>query len=356
MSKLRAYINGAAAISPQKTFEAEGFLTEPIEYTDNFLVAIDGDYKQYINPVAIRRMSRIMKMGLSTAKNALAQSGIEVPDAIITGTGYGCIDDTEKFLLSMLENKEQLLNPTAFMQSTHNSVSGIIALNIKCLEYNYTYVHRGFSFDHCVVDAMMLLNEGRKNVLIGGFDENSINHQVVATRIGFFKKEKIKTFDLLQQKTPGAISGEGASFFLLSNEKNEKTLASLDAVKMLYKPKDENAVEQSLAAFLEREGLRFEDIDLVLSGINGDANMDHYYYHLLHGALKHASQLYFKHLCGDYYTDTAFALWMAANILQRNHIPEIIRMNEVAVPSAAKRILIYNHYRGINHSFYLLSK
>jgi len=356
MSNLKAYINGAAAISPQATFDVDGFLNEPVEYTDNFLLAIDADYKKYINPVAIRRMSRIMKMSLSCAKKALAESGVEIPDAIITGTGYGCIDDTEKFLISMLENKEHLLNPTAFMQSTHNSVSGIIALTLKCLEYNYTYVHRGFSFEHSVLDAMMLLNEGKQNVLIGGFDENSVNHQVVATRIEFFKKEKIKTFDLLKTQSVGTISGEGASFFVLAKEKNEHTLAAIDAMQMLYKPKDESAVERSLAAFLDSEGLRFEDIDLVLTGINGDANMDHYYHHLLHGALSHSSQLYYKHLIGDYYTDTAFALWLAANILRRNEVPSICRMNNKELPNQATRILMYSHYRGVNHSFYLLSR
>ena len=62
---IRAYITGIAAISPQNSFESDDFLDNPVFYNDNFLTAIDADYKQYINPVQIRRMSRVMKTGLS---------------------------------------------------------------------------------------------------------------------------------------------------------------------------------------------------------------------------------------------------------------------------------------------------
>ena len=81
---IRAYITGIAAISPQNSFESVDFLDNPVFYNDNFLTAIDADYKQYINPVQIRRMSRVMKMGLSTAKKTIEKSGITSPDAILT--------------------------------------------------------------------------------------------------------------------------------------------------------------------------------------------------------------------------------------------------------------------------------
>ena len=51
-----------------------------------------------------------------------------MPDAIITGTGLGCLEDTEKFLTAMVTNKEEFLTPTSFIQSTHNTVSAQIAL------------------------------------------------------------------------------------------------------------------------------------------------------------------------------------------------------------------------------------
>ena len=347
------YINGLGVISPQKTFDVEGFLTEPIEYHENYILALDAAYKEYINPVQIRRMSRILKMTLSAAKKAMQDAGIEKPDAIIAGSGYGCIDDTEKFLLNMLDNKETMLNPTAFMQSTHNSVAGMVALNVKCNAYNFTYVHRGFSFETSLLDAMMWMQEGKENVLIGGFDENSVNHHTVTNKIDFWKKEKVDAFDLLKTKTIGSISGEGANFMLLSSNKNEHTYGEVKDVRMCYKPNEEELLE-ALSKFLKKNNLEIKDIDIDLTGLNGDVTQDRIYYRSINELMKDTPVAWFKHLCGDYYTAGSFGLWVAAQICKRQEAPAILMLDGASPKKPIKNILLYNHYRNINHSFYLI--
>src|ERR1700679_3419946 len=117
----RYYIQGIGAISPQATF-GDGFLDGPLDYEENMPKCVLPDFKQYINPVQIRRMSRILRIGMSAAKICMADAGLAMPDGIITGTGYGCADDTIKFLKEILVNKEQHLTPTHFMQSTYNAL------------------------------------------------------------------------------------------------------------------------------------------------------------------------------------------------------------------------------------------
>ena len=349
----KIFINGAAAISPQHTFEQTGWLTQPIEYDSNYILAIDAEYKNYINPVQIRRMSRILKMTLTAAKSTMTEAGIACPDAIVTGSGYGCIDDTEKFLLNMLDNQETLLNPTAFMQSTHNSVGGLVALNMKCMAYNFTYVHRGFSFESAVLDAIMLLNEDKQSVLVGGFDENSANHLLVTNKLNFWKSNPIKAFDLLQSKGKGSIAGEGANFMLLANERNEYTYAELIAVQMMYKPTETQLI-QAMQTFLDKHQIQANEIDLFLTGLNGDEEMDQIYYRMSESLMIQQSMAWFKHLCGEYYTSGSFGLWLAATILKTQSIPDIIMVHKVLPTQPIKYILIYNHYRHINHCFYLL--
>ena len=104
-------------------------------------------------------MSRIVKMGVFAALSCLRNAEVEIPDAIIAGTGLGCLEDTEKFLGSMYTSEEKLLNPTPFIQSTHNTVAGAIALAIKCHGYNATYTHRGFSFESALIDALMQIHD-----------------------------------------------------------------------------------------------------------------------------------------------------------------------------------------------------
>ena len=156
------YIRATGNISPQKTFGHGPLLAEPIEHSGNRLTCVEPDYKDLIDVKLIRRMSRIIRMGVAAASACLQEAKVEVPDAITTGTAYGCMEDTGLFLTKMVEFNEELLTPTAFIQSTHNTIGAQIALMLKCHEYNNAYVHRGFSFESALLDGMMLLRKKKQ--------------------------------------------------------------------------------------------------------------------------------------------------------------------------------------------------
>ena len=86
------------------------------------------DYKDVIKPMEVRRMGALLKAATLTSVKALRQAGIESPDAIVTATHYGMIDTSEKFLTDLCQNGEDLLKPTLFMQSTHNTAGSSIAI------------------------------------------------------------------------------------------------------------------------------------------------------------------------------------------------------------------------------------
>ena len=92
------YINGVGIISPQNTFDPDNFLKEIVEYEHNVLTCVTPDFKGYINPIQMRRLSHMLRIGLSAATICLRDSGIKSPDGIITATGYGFLDET-KFLM-----------------------------------------------------------------------------------------------------------------------------------------------------------------------------------------------------------------------------------------------------------------
>ncbi|HEY9196512.1 MAG TPA: beta-ketoacyl synthase chain length factor, partial [Mucilaginibacter sp.] len=166
------YIRSTGNISPQNTFGTIPFSDGPVAYEVNRLSCITPDYKELIDPKLIRRMSRVIKMGVASAMACLNDAGISNPDAIVTGTAYGCLEDTGVFLSKMVERGEELLTPTSFIQSTHNTVGAQVALLLGCNAYNNTFVSGGFSFENTLADAQMLLQEGQANqVLVGGIDE-----------------------------------------------------------------------------------------------------------------------------------------------------------------------------------------
>ena len=350
---MKTYINSATAISPQPTLGKPFQLTKPEGYETDYLKCVEPDYKEYINPTLIRRMGRVVKMGVAAAIQCLREAGVEKPDAIITGTGLGCIEDTESFLNEIIKNQEQFLPPTSFIQSTHNTIAGQIALLLKCNSYNHAYVHRCFSFENALLDSMMMLGEqsGIK-VLLGGVDEITPTSFAILKRLGIYKSV-LGSADMFTNKTAGGIAGEGASFFVLSGSP-ENAFATIDAVKTLYKPADVSETERTITEMLKQQGLGISDIDAVMMGYSSDVNSDELYDTLSQSIFAGNNILYYKHLCGEYFTSSAFAVWAAANILKNNNCPDAMKLRYHDV-AKFKHILVYNQYKNSEHSFVLLS-
>ena len=143
----KVFVNGCGVISAQKTFDNKEFLKEITTYNAKVLPVVNPVYKDYISGGAARRMALGVKMGVVASNIAMQEAQLKNVDAIITGTGMGCLLDSEKFLSKLIDNNEQFLTPTSFIQSTHNTVGGQIALGIQCKGYNFTYVHSSVSFE-----------------------------------------------------------------------------------------------------------------------------------------------------------------------------------------------------------------
>jgi 3-oxoacyl-[acyl-carrier-protein] synthase II len=349
------FIRATAIISPQQTFGAVPFLTEPVEYTGNVLKAIEPDYTTIIDPKLLRRMSHIIRMGVAAASECLKVAGEKNPSAIITGTTYGCLEDTGIFLSRIIEQNEEMLSPTAFIQSTHNTVGAQIALMLKCHEYNNTFVHNGFSFESALLDAMMLLKENEiTNVLACSTDELTDISYGILKRFGLYKRVPVSSLELFSSKTKGTIAGEGAACFLLASEPAANDHAQLDGLITFYKPADPTDITDHISKFLADHRINMNEIDLVLTGKNGDVKNDAIYDSLNETIFSNKDTIHYKHLCGEYPTSTSFALWLAANIIKTREVPAATG-HEISKINQLKRILIYNNYLNIYHSILLIS-
>jgi len=323
------YIKAVGAVSPQQDFET--MMKAPANYTGDKLRCIEPDYTKYVDAKLIRRMSRIIKMGVAAASEALQQAGIKNPGAIITGTAYGCLADTDQFLTRMVEFKETLLSPTAFIQSTHNTVAAQIALMLQCHNYNNTYVHRGSSFEAALTDAVSLLEEGEaQNVLIGAADEITDKSHAILKRFGLYKTDA-ESLSLTDSNTKGTMAGDGAAFFVLDKNK-DGALVRLTAFKNYYNP--ETPATSLTEAFLKENNISVADIDLVITGNNGNSAENKHYSELVHNLFAENKVITYKQYCGEYPTSIGFALWMATHILKEKKFQG----------ASITNILIYNNY------------
>lgn len=151
--KKKVYVRSLVSVSP----------------TDELL-----DCSAFIPKMEARRLCRLLKAAIYTSMTAMQEANLLCPGAIIIGTAYGMMENSEKFLLQMCQEGEEMLKPTLFMQSTHNTIAGQLAIRTQCHGYNVTYTQGNRSLECALLDAVMQLEEGVvTNVLVGCHDETT---------------------------------------------------------------------------------------------------------------------------------------------------------------------------------------
>lgn len=353
---MKAFINASGIISPQNTWGSDGFPAMPTGGFSSVLSCVEPDYQKLINPVQLRRMPRILKMGLAASQICIKNAGSVNPDAIIIGTGLGCLMNLEKFLNEVIDTNEQITSVLPFINSTHNAVAAQIAILMKTTGYNVTYCHRGFSFESALADSLMHIYENKNlNVLVGGIDELTDDYVKLHGLRGYWK-EPVNTLELISSSTAGTIAGEGSSFFMLSGIAKEKSTVAVEGVHTFLTPEEaqHEELQNETLKFIESAGAFKNEIDVVIFGINGDSRFDKTYYFLKNNFFESGTRFaYYKHLCGEYHTSTAFAMWLGKTILETQAIPSIVNLSP-GNNKPIRKLLIYNHNRNTEHSFILL--
>ncbi len=347
------YINGAQAISPQNTFLSPEIPKDLIKY-DGMMQNVLPDFKNYFNPIEMRRMSRIIKCSSAAAAECINEAEIDTLNAIAVGTGLGCLEDTEKFLNKMIDTNEGMLTPTTFIQSTHNTLAGKIAIDYKCTGANFTYAHKTISFESALLEAILLIKEGNKNILVGGVDEITPENYNLRKHIDHWKEEPYNNLDVCNSNTPGTVAGEGAAYFMISADKTKNTYAEIKMVELYHRSNGISALSKNLNNRLQDAGLSFDDIDLVLFGYNGDSISDTYYHQVKDMIFDNHVHGYYKHYCGEYDTSASFGVWMATRIIKQNDVPENVILGK-RKKDKINNVLLYNQENNKNHSFIVLS-
>jgi 3-oxoacyl-[acyl-carrier-protein] synthase II len=300
------YISAASTISHQPTFRNVGF-SDHIGELGQTSPLLTPDFKEFIEPGLLRRMSKILRMSVTCAKDALDQAQLSQPDSIVVGTGLGCLQDTEKFLNNFL-TIEGLLPPTAFIQSTHNTLAGQISLSLGNHGYNMTHTQNSLSFEHAMLDAMLLLGENDTHVLVGAGDEYIEILDEICINLAL---------------APGALAS-GASFFVLSKVQSEVARVRVADVAAVGLVQDLITV---IGTFLSTNALTADGIDLLL--ISGNPVFD--------GPSSFKATfpdrteiLNYPRFSGWYATNSAFALHLAVDKMQLNkNIKNVLIVNNL---------------------------
>jgi len=296
------YINDFCSIGPMGIFrpgtDISGWEVPEANNADRILYAYEPDYREWISPIKQRRMSKPLRMAVAAMKMCF---GSDVPESIHIGSAFGQLSDSQQFLETIIEaDEKEALPPTSFIQSTHNTVSGALAMETRAHGHNFTFVNSGHSFEDAFFDAMLTgidLNPGSYQ-LVGAVDE-MIPVAARAIRAG--------------NCAAGAL-GEGCSVFNMSARREAGSLGRVMAFEKVMAPAagSQNS-RQYFEAFLKTRHLQIKDTDLWVCGNDraGACDSLQKYFSNTNPALN------FKGFCGDYPTHSAFGLAYALAALNQ---------------------------------------
>ena len=308
---MKVYIKTATQISMQQPLSEE-WITAPVEHTEPYVRSLDPNFRDWLNPLESRRMGKIMRRALVTAQKVMRDSGIQQPDAVITGTGLGCIENTELFLDQLCREGEEMLKPTYFMQSTHNTISSLISIHDHLHGYNTTYSHKSVSFDSAFLDAYTQLQLGDiHTALVTGNDEMTPTYFSILQRAGYVGQ-------------PGQVAAGEASVAMMLTTDPTDALCEVEEVRMSVKDLQ----------------LPSSPVDLLVLGTNGVPQNDSLYQKVAQ-QLPEVETFEYKRLFGESYTVSGIGVYAAAHLIGKGR---------------ANRILFVNHSDNLDVTYITLKK
>lgn len=347
------YITDLRSISPQKTYTGEFLRGELVAHEGIIFNVTEPDYMDLIPKGLLRRMGKAVRMGVGTGLPLIKEN--QNIDGILMGTANGGLENCIDFLNQIVEYEEGMLTPTNFVQSTPNAIAGQLALMDQNRGYNTTYTNGGHAFENTLLDALMLFEEGNaKKLLIGGIEEISNYNYNIDFLADHYKEIAVGSFNLIESLTKGTVCGEGSNMFIVESEA-DNYYAKIEDVAQLTFPKEMD-IEVCINSMLHRLSLNKSDIDTLMLGMNGDIDHNVWYNHVSDVLFPDTNILTFKHLVGEYRTCTSFAVWLSAQILNGENAFMSSIQKRTIENKPINRILIYNHFDEVNHSFILLSK
>ncbi len=290
MSSKKIYITASACISAQHTFGGTCWHKQTIAPQDHLLPCLEPDYKAFVDAKSIRRLNRMQKMGIAAAMQCLRKAQIDQPDGIVVGTGWGCIDSTYQFLDKLYNLQGLPVNPSAFIQSTHNTIAAQIAIQLQCRNYNNTFTDNRLAFELALDDALLYMQESdAQYLLLGAVDE--------------FISPLADIVNYVHNPNINAVFGEGSVFFMLSAEPVG------DALEIKH-----SAIGHT------------KEIEKTLPGLVSAFSVNQVFVPDRKTLRRFSSfegyKIAFEEYCGSYPTSSAFGLWLAADCVAHNYEAE----------------------------------
>jgi len=267
-------------VGPLTCFDASKFTSQIAAQVKDF------DPSAFIVPKKLRRMDRFVQFGVSAAKMAWDESGLDIEkeDAqrigVLVGSGIGGLHTIEDQVKTYLEKGPSRLSPFLIPMLIVNMAPGEISIMLGIKGPNSCVATACASGTHAIGDAFKIIQRGQADIMVTGGTEGCI------TPVGFggfcsAKALSTRNDDPAHASRPfdkdrdGFVMGEGAGILILEEvEHAKKRGASIyaeiagygmtgDAYHITAPSPDGAGAIKCMSDTLQDAGLNPQDVDYI---------------------------------------------------------------------------------------------
>jgi 3-oxoacyl-[acyl-carrier-protein] synthase II len=273
--------SGTTAVATVERFDTAGLSAHKAALVTGFKP------RDFINPMKMRRMNALSRLGVAAAKLAIEDCGgtLDPATGVAIGTAFGPVQTSVEYMQEYVAKGAALAPPQLFAESVANAPGSHIAIEWGLRGFNITITQRESStMAAAMLAATQLLKGAVSSALIGGVDEANEMLFSVLDRIGALAHangavdEAARPFD---RRRNGIVLGE-AGAVLVAGGGTRKPYGWLSGFGMTRDTtasisdwgSGHDTVVTAMRAAIDDAGLTLADIDAVYASANGSLRGD----------------------------------------------------------------------------------
>ncbi|MDE6698038.1 MAG: beta-ketoacyl-ACP synthase II [Lachnospiraceae bacterium] len=270
---------GKVGIGPNTKMDTTDYKVKLAAEVKNF------DAKEYMDPKSAKRMDEFSQYAVAAAKEALADSGIDMEKenpfkaGVIIGSGIGSLSQMETSHKKILEKGPSKVNPLLVPMMISNMAAGNVSIQLGFRGKCTNVVTACASGTNCIGDAYRAIQYGDCDFIVAGGTESSITPIGIA---GFQALTALSTSeDPLRASIPfdkdrnGFVLGEGAGVVMLEELEHAKNRGakiygelvgygvSADAYHITSPIEDGSGAAYAMEMAMADAGVKPEEIDYI---------------------------------------------------------------------------------------------
>lgn len=224
-------INGVSGVGPITLFDTENWVNE---WTVKIAAEVKGfDPANYMDAKEARRRDRFEQLATAAAKEAIADSGLEITDentsriGVIVSSAIGGLKTLQDSVFTLKDEGARKVSPFMIPMLMSNGASGLIAIDYGIKGPCFSVASACASGADGIGTAMMMLRTGMIDVAITGASE----HTICATGVGAFDRigamsrrndDYSMTPQPFDKNRDGLVMGEGAAVLVIETESHAR--------------------------------------------------------------------------------------------------------------------------------------